>query len=50
MRDNNLHQDFDIMRIVHTAIDACRDTVGFRSIFTFTHTHTHTHTHTYIYI
>ena len=21
---NNLHQDFDIMRIVHTVIDACR--------------------------
>ena len=21
----NLHQDFDIMRIVHTVMDACRD-------------------------
>ena len=22
---NNLHQDFDIMRIIHKAMDACQD-------------------------
>ena len=28
---NNLHQDFDIMKIVHTAMDAYQDNVGFTS-------------------
>ena len=38
---NNLHQDFDIMRIVHTVMGACRDNRGKENVYNEKDTNVH---------